>query len=288
MARKGGQAEKLLEAHLALGVSLFYAGKLVPARTALRRGLRLRQAVSASSPVFRVLDPAIVIRTHLAFVAWLFGDEAELREHRDEMWHQARELGQPLSLAYAHIGAVMLHQFTGDAAAVRADAEALLTAGAEQGFALLSRSPAAVVGGRARSARARSTASSRSGRGSTHGGDGGRVSRAVPARPPRRRAGGAWATRGRARDRRGGLRSRGVPGSGGGSLSCSGSRASSAAGSRPHLRTGARPRAPPRRREPPEGRRARAWHEEPRRSRSAPDGASPRSCDRRQSPCAFS
>ena len=33
----------------------------------------------ASSPAFRMLDPAIVIHAHLGFLAWFFGKEAEMR-----------------------------------------------------------------------------------------------------------------------------------------------------------------------------------------------------------------
>jgi tetratricopeptide (TPR) repeat protein len=136
MARKSGNPEELLEAHLALGVSLFYAGQLTPARAALTRALRLRRSVHPSSPAFRMLDPVIVIHAHLGFLAWLFGEDAEAREQRAEMQRQASTLGQPFSLAYAHIGAGMLDQFARDAGAVRADADALLGLSGEHGFAL--------------------------------------------------------------------------------------------------------------------------------------------------------
>jgi tetratricopeptide (TPR) repeat protein len=135
MTRKGAEQEELLEAHLALGVTLFYAGQLAPARAALARGLRLRRAVHPSSPAFRMLDPAIVIRAHLGFLAWLFGEEAEMLEHLAEMRRQASALGQHFSLAYSHIGAAMLHQFARDADAVRADADALLALSTD-GFSL--------------------------------------------------------------------------------------------------------------------------------------------------------
>ena len=151
MARKGGEQEELLEASLALGVTSFYAGQLAPARAALARGLRLRQAMHRGAPAFRMLDPSIVIRAHLGFLAWLFGEEAKMHEHLAEMRREAS--GQLFSLAYSHVGAAMIHQLAGDADAVRADADALLALSTEHGFSLFvalarcSRGWALAVGG---------------------------------------------------------------------------------------------------------------------------------------------
>jgi predicted ATPase len=136
MARKGSEPAQLLEANLALGVSLFYGGRLAPARAALAKCLRLRRAMQASPPAFPLLDPAIVIRAHLGFLAWLFGKDAERLEHLAEMRREASGLGELFSLAYSHIGAAMLHQFARDPAAVRADADALLALNSEHGFSL--------------------------------------------------------------------------------------------------------------------------------------------------------
>jgi len=151
MARKGGEQEELLEASLALGVTSFYAGQLAPARAALARGLRLRQAMHRGAPAFRMLDPSIVIRAHLGFLAWLFGEEAKMHEHLAEMRREAS--GQLFSLAYSHVGAAMIHQLAGDADAVRADADALLDLSTDHGFSLFvalarcSRGWALAVGG---------------------------------------------------------------------------------------------------------------------------------------------
>ena len=136
MARKGGAQEELVEANLALGLTLFYAGELAPARTALARGLRLRRAMHPSSTALRLVDPAVVIRAHLGFLAWLFGEEAERLEHLAEMRREASTLGQLFSQAYAHTGAAILHQFARDADAVRADADALLALSTEHGFSM--------------------------------------------------------------------------------------------------------------------------------------------------------
>jgi hypothetical protein len=136
MARKGGEREELLEAYLALGVTLFYAGQLAPGRAALARGLRLRRAVHPSSLAFGMPDPAIVIRAHLGYLAWLFGEEAQMLEHLAEIRREASALGDPFSLGYSHAGAATLHQFARDADAVRADADALLALCTEHGFSL--------------------------------------------------------------------------------------------------------------------------------------------------------
>jgi tetratricopeptide (TPR) repeat protein len=153
MARRSGEREDLLEAYVALGLTLFYAGQLTRARTALRRCLRLRRAVHPTSPALQMLDPAIVIRAHLGFLAWLFGEDAEMLEHLAEMRREASAVGELLAIAYSHVGAAMLHHFARDAEAVRADAEALLALSTEHGFSLFvalahcSRGWALAVGG---------------------------------------------------------------------------------------------------------------------------------------------
>jgi DNA-binding winged helix-turn-helix (wHTH) protein len=134
MARKGGEREELLEAYLALGGTLFYAGQLAPARAALARGLRLRRALPSGSLAFGMPDPAIVIRAHLGYLAWLFDEEEEMRAHLAEMRREASALGDPFSLAYSHAGAATLHQFARDADAAGADADALLALCTEHGF----------------------------------------------------------------------------------------------------------------------------------------------------------
>ena len=137
MARQSGDPEERLEAHVALGVTLFYAGRLVPARAALAKGLRLRGDMFADSPAFRMLDHAIVVRAHLCLLAWLLADEPAMLEHLSEMQRQATASGQPLAIAYSHIGSAMLHHLSRDADAVRVHAEALLAVSAEHGFSLL-------------------------------------------------------------------------------------------------------------------------------------------------------
>ncbi len=136
MARKSGEQAELLEAYVALGVTLFYGGRFVLARAALGRGLRLRRGMDPSSPAFRMLDPGIVVRAHLCFLAWLRGNEAEMAEHLAEMRRDASAPGQLLALGYAHIAATMLHQFARDAEQVCAEADALHSLGTAHGFSL--------------------------------------------------------------------------------------------------------------------------------------------------------
>ena len=209
MARKGGEQEELLEAHLALGVTLFYAGQLAPARAALARGLRLRRAVHPSSPAFRMLDPAIVIRAHLGFLAWLFGEEAEMLEHLAEMRRQASALG-------AALFAGLLSHRCGDAPSVRprcrrGSCRRRRLARPEHGARILLVRRLGALLSRL-GARRRQRAGARSGRDSggdrAVAGDGGKVSRPVSARSALRRAGGRREAGGRARHGRGGARSR--------------------------------------------------------------------------------
>ncbi len=136
MARKGGEREDLLEAHLALGVTYFYAGQLLRARTALATGLRLPRATPPTSPAAWMQDPVIVVRAHLGVIAWLFGKETEMRAQLAEMRRAASALGHPFSLAFAHASVATIQQMARDTDAARAAAEALLALSTENGFSL--------------------------------------------------------------------------------------------------------------------------------------------------------
>jgi tetratricopeptide (TPR) repeat protein len=132
MARRGGQQGELVDAHLALGISSFFAGQLAPARAALVRGLRLQGGLDRTPTAY----PEVEAHAYLGFLGWLLGDEDEVIEHVAEMRRRAAVPGQLFSMIYCLGAEAVIHQFIGDADAVRADAEEMLAHTAAPGVSL--------------------------------------------------------------------------------------------------------------------------------------------------------
>ena len=127
IARNAGEKKMLLEARFALGDAHFWRGELGAARKNLEQGLRLRAAAASDSSAFQHEDPGVATHSHLAIIAAFQGRDTAMREHVAEGQRIARRLGAPLTIAFALSGAAIVHQILGDASAVLANGEALLT-----------------------------------------------------------------------------------------------------------------------------------------------------------------
>jgi len=102
----------LVEAHRALGTTLFFLGELAPARGHLEQGIALYDPQQHRSLAFRYgADPGVICRLYAANVLWVLGypDQALARIH--EALTLARELAHAFSLAFALNHAANLHQF---------------------------------------------------------------------------------------------------------------------------------------------------------------------------------
>jgi TOMM system kinase/cyclase fusion protein len=125
----------LLEAHRALGTSLFYLGELAPARAHLEQAMALYDPQQHRSLAVRFgQDPGVVCR---GFAAWALGvlgypDQALQRSYDTRAL--AQELAHPFTLAYALDFAARIHQLRREEHLTREWAEALLTLSREQGF----------------------------------------------------------------------------------------------------------------------------------------------------------
>jgi predicted ATPase len=125
----------LLEAHHALGATLFWRGDVAPARAHVEQGIALYTPLQHRSLAFLYgEDPGVVCRSYAARALWFLGypDQALKRSH--EALALARDLAHPFSLAYALTCAAALHQFRREGHATQAQAEAAITISLEQGL----------------------------------------------------------------------------------------------------------------------------------------------------------
>ena len=128
----------LLEAHEALGISLYQLGEMLSARTHFEHGVALYDPQQHHSLAFLYgQDPGVACLTRAAVAQWVLGypDQALQRIHAAHA--MARELSHPFSLGYALAWTVFVPQFRRDGRTVQEWTEALVTLATEQGFAQL-------------------------------------------------------------------------------------------------------------------------------------------------------
>jgi predicted ATPase len=135
LAQRTQDTTLLLEAHRALGTSLFYLGELTPCRAHFEQAITLYDPRQHRSLAFRIgQDPGVVCR---GFCAWALGalgypDQALRRSYDTRAL--AQELAHPFTLAYALDFVARIHQLRREGPQTRQWAEALLKLSREQGF----------------------------------------------------------------------------------------------------------------------------------------------------------
>jgi class 3 adenylate cyclase/predicted ATPase len=126
-----------LEAHAALGPTLFHLGAYAEARTHLEQGIALTDlAVQRVLTLRHDVAPGIQCLALTAFTLWCLGKPAQAVRRSQEALALAQELAHPQSLAFAQHCVAFLHQRRREAPAVQAHADALLTLATAQGFPL--------------------------------------------------------------------------------------------------------------------------------------------------------
>jgi predicted ATPase len=148
MARKlGEQLDRLaqqvadpthrLEAHAALGTTLFYLGDYAAARTHLEQGGALIDPTTQRAQALRQGEaPGVRCLAIAANTLWCLGYPVQAVRRSEEALTLAQELVHPFSLAQAQHFAAFRHYHRREAPAVQALAEALLTLATAQGFPL--------------------------------------------------------------------------------------------------------------------------------------------------------
>ena len=126
-----------LEAHDALGSTLFFLGDYAAARTHLEQGIALTDPTAQRALALRHGEaPGVRCLAMAAHTLWCLGYPAQAVQRSQEALALAQALAHPYSLAVAQHCAAFLHHRRREAPAVQAQAEALLTLATAQGFPL--------------------------------------------------------------------------------------------------------------------------------------------------------
>jgi predicted ATPase len=125
----------LVEAHRALGNTLFWLGEFASARTHLEQGMALYDPQQHRSLAFLYgTDPGVVCLSYTAWALGLLGYADQALQKSDEALALAQCMSHFHSLALALTWAVYLHQARGELPAVQERVEALVALAAEQRF----------------------------------------------------------------------------------------------------------------------------------------------------------
>jgi predicted ATPase/class 3 adenylate cyclase len=136
LAQNSHDPSLLLEAHQALGASLFYLGELRQGRRHLEQGIALYDIQKHRSHAFHYgVDPGVYCLCFASWNLWCLGYPDQALKNTQDGLHLAHLLAHPHTLAFALNITATFHQFRHEETAVREQAEALLTLSTEHGFA---------------------------------------------------------------------------------------------------------------------------------------------------------
>jgi predicted ATPase len=136
LARNVQDPALLVEAHRALGVTLFHLGSFAAARTHLEQGGALYDPQTHRDHAFLyVTDPKVACLSYGAKLMWILGSPDQALERCQKALTLAQELAHPHSLAQPLCYATYLYQLRGEAAQAYERAEELVALCHEQGFA---------------------------------------------------------------------------------------------------------------------------------------------------------
>jgi predicted ATPase len=126
-----------LEAHEALGTTLFYLGEYAAARTHLEQGIALTDPATQQALALRHgVVPEVMCLALAANTLWCLGSPTQAVRCSQEALALAQELAHPQSLGAAQHFAAYLHHRQREVPVVQAQAQALLTLATAQGFPL--------------------------------------------------------------------------------------------------------------------------------------------------------
>jgi len=127
----------LLEAHMALGCTLFYLGEFASARAHVEQGIVIYNPQQHNSRAFLYggADPVVACLSYAAWALWFLGYPDQSLKRMDEALALAQELSHPFSLALVLNFAARLHQFRRERHATQGWAKAAIILSTEQGFA---------------------------------------------------------------------------------------------------------------------------------------------------------
>src|SRR5262249_12182337 len=137
LAERAADPARHLEAHVALGQTLFQLGEYAAAWQHLEQGLALIDSMTQRALVLRHGDaPGVVCLSFAALTLWCLGYPAQAVQRSQEALALAQALDYPFSLAAAQHYAAFLHHHRHEALAVQTLAGPLLSLATTQGFPL--------------------------------------------------------------------------------------------------------------------------------------------------------
>jgi tetratricopeptide (TPR) repeat protein len=110
IAERLDDAARLVGAHVALGVLLYYQGKLEPALAHFRRGFEMFDP-DMQFPDWPGAHPAVQCQFYLALISWMLGYPDRSLEELRAAVRSAETLGHPLTLAQTLCLAAFVHIF---------------------------------------------------------------------------------------------------------------------------------------------------------------------------------
>jgi DNA-binding winged helix-turn-helix (wHTH) protein/predicted ATPase len=125
----------LVEAHGAVGVTLFHLGEIVSAYDHFERSTSLYDPEKHRTHV-RIYnqDPWVACRSYSGQALWLLGYADQALQRTREAWEYARALAHPFSQAFALSDMILIYLLQGDVEKVQEEAQALLALSQEYNF----------------------------------------------------------------------------------------------------------------------------------------------------------
>jgi len=131
-------ATLLLEAHIALGFTLFRRGEVRPAYTHLEQGMALYDPTHHYALArLLALNPGVALYCYAARALWLLGYPAQALERSQAALTLSQVLSHPFSRAYALTWTAFLQQLRRDRDGVHGTVAELIRLSTEQGFPFL-------------------------------------------------------------------------------------------------------------------------------------------------------
>jgi predicted ATPase/class 3 adenylate cyclase len=135
LAQRAQDPALLMEAHRAMGQTMFWLGEMASARAHFEQGMDLYDPQQHRSHAFVYgQDPGVMCRGFAAWPTWVLGYPDQALQNIHEALTLAQELAHPFSLAVALLQAALLHQYRREAERAQEHAEALVALSTEQRF----------------------------------------------------------------------------------------------------------------------------------------------------------
>jgi predicted ATPase len=127
----------LLQAHRALGDTLYWLGEFTSARAPCEQGLALYDRHQHGLHVLLYgEDPGVICLSFLGYILWFLGYSDQALQRIQEALTLARELSHPFSLTRAWLAAIRVDKFRRERHAIRDRSDALVALSTDQGFLL--------------------------------------------------------------------------------------------------------------------------------------------------------